>query len=216
MPPKPDVNAAVKTANMRFRLSPVGFLPSAACCAQASSPCTISIPRTSNNNATYCVCLIRVPRSKTLQNALVRILLCEHTMYTVGLRNRTPSKRKLFCITYSTDGKARRVALDGTSRNASLAALSPSDATNKAQLKMSFTSSELAMTVDTSYGFTAFRYENFVTRTETVLCIVRMSSTSAWRQAPLRSQLERRLLHPSRLPVLLQVSASFDPPTLVR
>ena len=31
-----------------------------------------------------------------LQNALVRILLCEHTMYTVGLSNRTPSKRRCF------------------------------------------------------------------------------------------------------------------------
>jgi hypothetical protein len=81
------------------------------------------IPHTSTINATYCLRVIRVPRSKTLQIALVRILLCEQAMYAVGLSNRTPSKRRLFCITYSTDGTASRVALDDTSRSASRAAL---------------------------------------------------------------------------------------------
>ena len=132
------------------------------------------------------------------------------------LEMRTPSKRKLFCITYSTDGESetRRAGRH-------LAQRVPGGTFPVGRDQQSTTQNEfheLRARDDCGhvYGFTAFRYENFVTRTETVLCIVRMSSTSAWRQAPLRSQLERRLLHPSRLPVLLQVSASFDPPTLVR
>ena len=69
-------------------------------------------------------------------------------MYAIGLSNRTPSKRRLFCITYNTDGTASRGAFDGTSRSASVAASRPSDASNKIELKTSLTSSALAMTVD--------------------------------------------------------------------
>ena len=147
-PANPEMKVAVNTAKRPRDVPP----PLADATTRSAPPLAFTniIPTTGVISAKHCLRVILEFKSKTENKALVKILLCEHTMYIVGLNNRTALKKIILNGVQRPRQAAR--AVGAQIPHGEIAAPFPCVFVNRAQLTMNFSDSEHATTVETRYG----------------------------------------------------------------